>query len=233
MLFRSIISIAAMVFRCPPQDLDMGEGKVYHKADHSKFIEVKDIAHGYEYPEGHSIGSQIIGKGGYIMSHISKINPETGQGKTGPYWTVGAQAVEVEFDTKTFFYKILKAATVIDAGRVLNPKNARGIIMGGMCMGLGYGTREHFVYDDKAKVINVPLRSYKIVRFGEQPEYLVDFVETPNEIGPFGARGLGEHGILGMPAALANSLSAAAQVELAKTPLTPEMIWRAKTGGVQ
>jgi CO/xanthine dehydrogenase Mo-binding subunit len=69
------------------------------------------------------------------------------------------------------------------------------------------------------------------MHFGQTPEYLVEFVETPFVEGPYGARGLGEHGIVGIPAALANALSVAAGCELDELPVTPEKIWLAKSGG--
>jgi len=166
------------------------------------------------------------------MNHLIPLDPETGKGKPGPSWTVGAQAVEVEYDTKEFTYRLIKAATVIDAGKVINPKTARGLITGGMSMGLGLGSREGFLYGSDGVVLNTSLRTYKVMHFGENPEYLVEFVETPQIDAPYGARGLGEHGIIGMPAALANALSSAAQADLNHFPLTPEYIWQAKTGGV-
>ena len=68
-----------------------------------------------------------------------------------------------------------------------------------------------------------------MLRFGEQPEqYLVDFIESPSTDGPYGARGIGEYGVIGAPACLANSLSAALDLELNKLPLTPEFIWETK-----
>ena len=60
------------------------------------------------------------------------------------------------------------------------------------------------------------------MHFAETPEYLVEFVETSCVEGPYGARGLGEHGIVGIPAALANALSVAAGCELDELPVTPE-----------
>ena len=80
-------------------------------------------------------------------------------------------------------------------------------------------------------MLNGKLRDYKILRFGEQPEYIVRFVETPQSDGPFGARGLGEQGIVGMPGALAGAFSRAVQRHLTSLPITPEALWRARTGG--
>jgi CO/xanthine dehydrogenase Mo-binding subunit len=166
------------------------------------------------------------------MPDLTTLDPMTGAGKAGPYWTVGAQAVEVEYDPQEFTYRFIKAATVLDAGKVINPKTAKGLIMGGMCMGLGLGSREAFSYKKSGEVETTSLRSYKVLHYGETPQYLVDFVETPQLDAPYGARGFGEHGILGIPAALANALTAAAGVELDQLPVTPEAIWRISTGGL-
>ncbi len=231
-LIRQLRNLAAVAMRCPPEDLIVAEEKVYLKQDPDRYIAFKELVHGYKYPGGNSVEGQILGHGSFIMSNISELDKETGKGKPGPAWTVGAQAVEVEFDTKDFTYRLVKAATVVDAGKVLNPKTARGLITGGMCMGIGLGSREAFLYDMGGKVQTTSLRTYKVMHIGEEPEYLVEFIETPQEDAPYGARGFAEHGIIGIPAALANALSSAAQIDLNKLPLTPETIWMIKTGGV-
>jgi len=94
-----------------------------------------------------------------------------------------------------------------------------------MGMGMGYATREAFTFDSQEGVQNGSLRDYKVLRYGEEPEYFVDFVETPQGDGPFGARGLGEQGIIGMPGALAQAASLAAGIQLCELPLTPEYLW--------
>lgn len=160
------------------------------------------------------------------MRNLTVMDPETGKGNPGPEWTVGAQAVEVEWNTRDYTYKIVKAATVIDAGRVINPELARGQITGAMSIGLSLASREAFLFDDQGAIINPQFRTYKLIRYGEQPAYFVEFVETPHLEAPYGLRGIGEHGLIGMPAALANSLAAAAGIELNHLPLTPETIWR-------
>jgi CO/xanthine dehydrogenase Mo-binding subunit len=102
--------------------------------------------------------------------------------------------------------------------------------MGAMSMGLAFGSRETFYFDDFGRVLNPQLRTYRPLRYGENPEYICEFVETLQKDAPYGSRGLGEHGLLGMPAALSNSLSLAAGVSLNQLPLIPELIWR-KTEG--
>jgi len=229
-LAQQLRNIAAIILMCPPEVLEIAGGKVFMKEEPEISIDIKEIGHGYENPGGQAIGGPIIGRGGFILHQLFPLDRDTGRGRLGPAWAVGAQVVEVELDTKNYTYKILKSATVIDAGKVLNPKLAEGAIMGGMCMGLGYGGKEYNIYGDWGKRENPQLRTYHLMRFGENPEYLVDFIETPHLIAPYGMRGIAEHGIIGIPAALANALSAAAQVELNSTPLTPEVIWKAKRG---
>ena len=98
-------------------------------------------------------------------------------------------------------------------------------------MGLGLGSREYFNYDADGRVLDTSLRTYKVMHFGENPQYIVDFVETTQGDAPYGERGLAEHGIIGIPAALGNALSLAAEIDLDELPITPEAIWRARTGG--
>jgi len=219
---------AATVLKCEEADLNVGGGTVYLRDNPTIHVQIAQIANGYEYPDGNSIGGPVLGRGGFIMRHLSEMDKETGAGQPGPYWTVGAEAVEVEFAPEEFTYKITKAAVVIDAGKIINPLGARGQVMGAMAMGLSLGSREGYEYSNEG-IMHIPrLRTYELMRFGEQPEYEVSFVETPLLDGPYGARGVGEHGIVGITAALANSLSVASGAELCLLPLTPETIWRAK-----
>jgi len=225
---RQIESIAAIALQCSPEDLALDKGRVYFKDDPSVYIDLANVVHGYKYPNGHTIGSQVIGRGTSIVPRLTPLDQNTGQGKPGPYWTPGAQAVEVELNLNDYSYKILRAATVIDAGKVINPKAAKGLVMGAMGMGLGLGTREYFIYDNNQQLQNSSLRTYKVMRIGEQPEYLVDWVETPHATSALGSRGLAEHGIIAIHAALVNALSKAAQVEIDLVPVLPETIWQKK-----
>jgi CO/xanthine dehydrogenase Mo-binding subunit len=223
-------SMAAVVMKCTPEDLEIEHERVYLRSDPTVYLSFRDLVHGFHYENGNAFFGPVLGRGGFIMNDLNYLDKETGRGKPGPYWTVGAQAVEVEYDMKEHTYRLLKAATVIDAGKVINPGMAEALVKGGMCMGFGLGSREYFQYDPAGKVLDTSLRTYKVMHFGETPEYIVEFVETPFMEGPYGARGLGEHGIVGIPAALANALSAAAEAELDELPVTPEKIWLAKGG---
>lgn len=227
-LIEQLLNIGGIALKCSPQDLAISNSQVHLKADPTCFITFNDICQSYKYPNGNSVGGPIIGRGNFVMRHLTPLNPDTGQGKSGPYWTVGAQAVEVEFDTNNYTYRLVRVGTVIDAGKVINPKTARGVVMGGICMGLGLGSREEFIYNGNGKTETTSLRTYKVMRIGEVPEYIIEFIETPQADGPYGARGLSEHGIIGIPAALANALSTATKLDINQLPVTPELIWQLK-----
>ena len=222
--------IASRVLTCSAEDLEVGYEKVYVRDDPSTFVYIKDVCYGYQFPNGHSIGGQIIGKGNYTIRHLTHLDSQTGKGKTGPEWTVGAQGVEIEFDTIDYTYKLLKAFSIIDIGKVLNYKTAMGQVMGSMSMGLNHASAETYSFDDNGTMRIPKLRTYGTFRYGDHPEYVADFLQTAHLDGPYGARGVGEHALIGMPAALANALSNATGLELNKLPLTPEYIWKEKEG---
>jgi len=229
-VIRQLHQIGSIALQCSPDDLAVANGRIFLKDSPDFFIEIKDVAIGFKYPSGHTVGGLIIGKGSHVVRHLTPLDPETGFGKPGPQWGVGAQAVEIEFDPKTYTYKIINAATVLDAGKVINPQAATAQMRGGMYMGLSWASRETFMFDQSGRVLNDQLRSYDTMRLSEAPEYLVEFVETPLIDGPYGARGIGEYGVIGMAGALANSLSTASHTELNQLPLTPELIWETTKG---
>ena len=222
--------VAAAPLRCPEEDLEVGGGRVFLRDNPEHGLDLGRVVTGYVYPDGNAIGGPIIGRGAYVARHLSGLDPETGEGRPGLEWTLGAEAVDVEVDLRDGRYRVLQSVCVMDVGRVINPALARGQVVGAMAMGIGYATREAFAFDGAERVVNGKLRDFKILRFGEQPEYTVRFMETPQGDGPYGARGLGEQGIVGMPAALAAAFSRAVGVQLFTLPITPEVLWRALQG---
>ncbi len=222
---------AALALRCTPEDIVLENETAHLKEDASVSLPFKDIAFGIKTQEGNAMGGPVIGRGHFIMKHLSKLDKETGKGQPGPYWTVGAQAVEVEYNRYEHTYRLVRAVTVIDAGRVIEPECASGQVLGAMSTGLSLATRENYIYSASGELKDTSFRTYKIMHFAENPLYTVEFIETPNVSGPLGARGVAEHGVLGMPPALANALSRAANVQLDSLPITFETLWNASQGG--
>ncbi len=218
--------IAAAPLQCKPEDLDVAGNRVFVRADPSRFLPLEKVVLGYVYPNGNAIGGPVIGRGWYITPDLTSLDPDTGAGKPWLEWTLGAEGVEVEVDPADGAIRVLTAACCMDVGKVVHPALARGQIVGAMGMGIGYSLTEGYVFDARQAVQNGSLRDYKIQRYGEDPEYLVDFVETPQRDGPYGLRGLGEQGIVGMPGCLSQAVSLAIGAQLTELPMTPETIWK-------
>lgn len=217
--------VTSQVLRVPKSDLVIDNERIYINDEPERGLSIAEVALGYVYPNGNAIYGQIIGKGKYIAKYLTDIDVETGKGHPDLEWTLGAEGVEIEVDEITGKYKIIKAVCCIDVGKVINPQIAHGQIVGGMAMGIGYTTMEGFKFNDRGQVLNDSLRDFKIMRFSDAPDYEVKFLETPQMDGPFGARGLGEQSVIGMPGAISNALSRAIGKELTVLPLTSEKVW--------
>ena len=216
---------AALALKCSPNDTEIELERAHLKEDSTKYLEFKDIVSGIKDMNGNAVGGPVIGRGHFIMKHLSSLDKETGRGQPGPYWTVGAQAVEIEYDKTEYTYRLVRAATVLDAGHVICPECAAGQVLGAMNIGLSIATRESYQYTLDGELKDTSFRTYKVMHFSENPKYIAEFIETPNISGPYGARGIGEHGILGMPPALTNALCKAAGVQLDALPITNESLW--------
>ena len=101
------------------------------------------------------------------------------------------------------------------------------MVAGGMAMGMSMASREAASYDSQGVPQAPTLRTYKLMHIGQEPDYQVDFVETPQDDSPYGMRSYAEHGLIAIPAALGNALSNAFGIEEVTLPLTPENIWKA------
>lgn len=218
--------MGGQIFSCQPEEIDVAESKVFHKDNPKNFIDFKNIVSGYKSEDGKAIGQPIIAKGTFMLKNLSLLDPNTGKGKSGPSWTVGAQAVEIEFNRKDYTYRIINATTVMDVGKIVNPDGMKGMIYGGMAMGLSMASREVYDYNQEGRLKTPNLRTYKLLHIGQEPLYHVEFIETPQLDSPYGSRSISEHGIIGIPAALSNALSLATNININELPLTPEYLWR-------
>ena len=224
---RQLKKLAALVLRCETDELDYGQERVYLLSNPKFCVGYQDLCGGVRLPNGNAVGQPVIGRGSSILRHLGPLAEDTGKGKVGHAWTVGAQAVEVEYDPAEASYRLLNAWTVMDVGAIIDEAAMRAMVMGGMAMGLSMARGEENRYGPECLLESGSMRSYKAAHIGEEPRYGVEFVETPQRDAPFGVRCYSEHGIIGMPAALGNALSRATGARLNMLPLTPESIWRA------
>lgn len=221
---------ASLALRVPVEDLEHGQERIYVRHQPKFCLGYQDLALGVVLPDGNAVGREVVGRGSSVMPHIGPLAEDTGKGKTGHSWTVGAQGVEVEWDQKDDTYRLVNAVTVMDVGTVLDQEETCAMVRGGMSMGLSLARSEALLYDGEGFPLTSSLRTYKPMHIGEEPHYAVELIATPQLDAPFGTRSFSEHGIIGMPAALGNALSTASGAHLNALPLTPESIYFALAG---
>jgi xanthine dehydrogenase YagR molybdenum-binding subunit len=136
--------------------------------------------------------------------------------------TFGAHFVEVGVDAVTGETRVRRMLAVCAAGRILNPKSARSQIIGGMTMGVGAALMEELVVDTRLGFfVNHDLASYEVPVHADIPHQEVVFLDETDSISsPMKAKGLGELGICGVAAAVANAIYNATGVRVRDYPIT-------------
>jgi carbon-monoxide dehydrogenase large subunit len=139
----------------------------------------------------------------------------------------GAYAAVVEIDADTGVLHVRRLAAVDDAGTIINPLLAEGQVIGGVAQGLGAVLTEEAVHDGDGQLRNASFVDYGVLGPVEMPSLATEFVQTPTRNNPLGAKGIGEGGAIGTPAAIANAVADALGGDPPDPPFTPEKLWRA------
>jgi carbon-monoxide dehydrogenase large subunit len=148
-------------------------------------------------------------------------------------WSNGCVMVRVKLDPDTGTLKIEQMVWADDAGNILNPTLAYDQLIGGAAQGLGQALMEALRYDEHGQLITGSLMDYAIPRAQDMPNIDVYSLHTPSTTNPLGAKGVGEAGCIGVPAAIMNAVRDALFTHLGQEPpelnfpLTSETIWRA------
>jgi len=147
-----------------------------------------------------------------------------GRGNLSATYAFGVQGVELEVDRDTGKVRILRMAAAHDVGRALQPQALRGQIIGALAQGVGYALYEE-VKTEEGRITNPSFRDYKMATAVEMGFPIdVDLVEIPDEAGPFGAKGVGEPGLVPTAPAIANAIYDAVGVRIRDLPITAEKI---------
>jgi carbon-monoxide dehydrogenase large subunit len=145
-------------------------------------------------------------------------------------FTNGIQGSHVEVDTDTGFVKLLKHWCVEDCGTIINPQLVDEQIRGGVVQGIGAALFEHCVYDERGQLLNGNMADYLVPMASEMPDIEVGHVVTPTADSELGAKGAGEAGTAGAPAAVVNAINDALRPLGAKPitaiPVTPDVVLR-------
>jgi xanthine dehydrogenase YagR molybdenum-binding subunit len=140
---------------------------------------------------------------------------------TIPASAFGARFAEVRVDPELGVLRITRIVSVTDAGRIVNEKLARSQIIGGTIGGIGMATLEETVTDPgSGRVANATLSDYLVAVNADVPDIDVAFVGEPDPSNPVGAKGIGEVGLVGVAAAIANGVYHATGRRIRSLPIT-------------
>ncbi len=136
----------------------------------------------------------------------------------------GAQFAEVTWQPEIARLRVSRVVTVVDAGRILNPKAARNQIEGAVVMGVGMALFEETNYDPRTgEPINSNLADYIVPTNADAPEIDVHFLDYPDfELNELGAKGVGEIGLAGVAPAIAAAVHHATGVRVRQLPIRIE-----------
>jgi xanthine dehydrogenase YagR molybdenum-binding subunit len=132
---------------------------------------------------------------------------------------------EVRVDADLGLLRVARIVSAVDAGRILNEKLARSQIIGGAVMGIGMTMLEETVFDhETGRIANATFGDYLIPAHADVPDLDVAFVGTPDTVRPLGIKGIGEIGVVGVSAAIANAVYHATGRRIRSLPITVEQL---------
>jgi xanthine dehydrogenase YagR molybdenum-binding subunit len=138
----------------------------------------------------------------------------------------GAQFVEVKIDPDTGFVRVTRAIEVSACGRIMNPKTSHSQEIGGVVWGIGMALEEATEVDHRfGRIMNPNLQHYHVPVNADIQEIETIFVEEDDRIvNPLGVKGMGELGMVGIPAAIANAVFHATGKRIRELPITPDKL---------
>jgi carbon-monoxide dehydrogenase large subunit len=226
---RQILDLVAEQWEENPADLDIRDGQaISYKSERSEPLKNLVV---YGLPKDDDSGwrgGPIIGRGSFMPDYVSALDPETGQGpRAVVHFTTGCQAVDLEVDTETGKIELLRVASAFDVGKAINPDQVRAQMEGGVVQGASTTLLEQLRLDEGFP-INASFTDYRIASTMDMPgENISIIVEVPQDDGPWGARGIGEHSMVPTAPAIANALTDAAGLRILDLPLSAERVFNA------
>jgi CO/xanthine dehydrogenase Mo-binding subunit len=210
---RQIVELAMEYFECPEDAITLHDGVA--------------IAAGKRITYGELINKHFADQGGELVG--------TGYAHSGMaptpanplFWEIGIGAVELSVDHETGKIHVQKYVTAADAGKAIHPLQCEGQDEGAAMMGFGHTFYEAYRWEG-GQIINSSLVDYKVPTFDDVPEEFESIlIEDGNGPGPYGAKGLGEGGIIPVAPAVANAVFWCTGARIKSLPLTPEKVWQA------
>ena len=220
-LRHNVLAVAGALLQAEPQTLDIRNGMVIDRADGAERMPLEEVARvAYFRPDTLPKGfqSEMMATRHYVPKEYPVA------------FTNGMQASYVEGDPDTGFVRLLGHWVVEDCGTVINPQLVDEQVRGGVIQGIGGVLYEDCRYDGDGNLLNASLADYLVPMAGEMPDIAVGHVSTPTKESELGAKGAGEAGTAGAPAAILNAINDALAPHDAAVwaqPVTPEDVLKA------
>ncbi len=218
-----LFRVAAEGLGVPVEELELGHKRVQVKGQPERSMDLAAIVQSSLFRDRE--GRQIMAQAHYDAP-CSLPDPETGVGDFAMSYSFGVHAVEVEVDEETGQVRIVDFVAATDCGNVINPALAEAQVEGGAAQGIGYGLMEDLVCEE-GQPRNPSFALYKIPTATEMPPIRAIWIQTDDPRGPYGAKGLGEMGLVPTAAAIANAVHHATGARINRIPLTPERVLEA------
>jgi carbon-monoxide dehydrogenase large subunit len=226
---RQILDTVAEAWEETPEDLNIVNGVVISYKSEREIPLKNLVVYGLPKPGDQGWrGGPVVGRGKFMPAYVTGLDPETGQGERAVvHYTTGAQAVELEVDLDTGRIEIIKGVSTFDVGKAINPEMVKAQMEGGFVQGMSSALFEILQLKD-GFVRNPSFVDYRIATSADTPRELQAYiVEVPQDDGPWGARGIGEHSMVPTIPAIANAIYDAVGVRLEGPPFTAEKVYLA------
>jgi carbon-monoxide dehydrogenase large subunit len=214
----SALRVAGAMLQAQPDTLDLVDGQIVERATGNARMPLAELAR-IVYFRGDTLPPDLPRELMQTRHFITKQYPFA--------FTNGVQCCSLEVDIDTGMVRILKIWCVEDCGRIINPLLVDEQVRGGIVQGIGGALYEHCVYSPDGQLLIGSMADYLVPMAAEMPDIEVGHVETPTKESLLGAKGAGEAGTAGAPAAIMNAINDALRPLGAKVfaqPFTPERI---------
>jgi carbon-monoxide dehydrogenase large subunit len=212
------LKVAGAMLQAAPDTLDLVDGQIVEKRSGQARMPLAELSR-IVYFRGDTLPPDLPRELMQTRHFITKEYPFA--------FTNGVQACWLEVDADTGMVTLLKHWCVEDCGRIINPLLVDEQVRGGIVQGLGGALYEHCVYSPEGQLLVGSMADYLVPMAAEMPDIEVGHVETPTKESLLGAKGAGEAGTAGAPAAVMNAINDALRPLGAKVfaqPFTPERI---------
>ncbi|MEW5725269.1 MAG: molybdopterin cofactor-binding domain-containing protein [Thermodesulfobacteriota bacterium] len=210
---------ASELLEARAEDLTIGRDLIFVKGSPDRGLPVGEVCQKLR-----SQGILTTATGSFSPPTAEMLDPETGAGIPYGTYSYATQMVEVEVDTETGQFEVLRVVAAHDVGRAVNPMSIEGQIEGGVTMGLGYAALEEILWDE-GRILTTDFGTYLLPTALDAPPITSIIVEEPEPSGPFGAKGTGEPPACPTAAALINAIYDAVGVNITSLPVTAEKVY--------